>query len=84
MSSPTLQDLQTHADETGTLLNSHLLHLESDVSALGRKFDEIDHGWLEHGMGHPESANEVGRDHFVRPCPEKFLLGALFDGPGND
>jgi hypothetical protein len=52
-------DLQAHADQSGAFLNHHLLHLEPYVSSFGRKFNEIDYGWLEHGMGHPDSADRV-------------------------
>ena len=52
--------LQTPSDQNGALLDRNLLHLESDVSALGRKFNEVYHRWLKHGMGHPEPADQVG------------------------
>ena len=62
--------IQRLPDERGTFLNRYFLHLQIDISALGRKFYKIDHGRFQNRVGYPQTSDMVRGYDPVGPRPE--------------
>ena len=77
MKMPPIQPRSRLAHEAAPLPQPDLLDLQLEVGALGRQLEEVHRVGPEHRLGHPVTADRVGRDHLVGPGPPELVASHM-------